>query len=78
MGLPATARSILDLREEHRQAIGHKIASSSYGLRLLDFLFERPIVNVRLIENYLQCAYVTASKIVEQFMELGLLHEITG
>ena len=74
----ATARSILDLREQHRQAIGHKIASSSYGLRLLDFLFERPIVNIRLVENYLQCAYVTASKIVDQFVELGLLHEITG
>lgn len=74
----ATARSILGLREEHRQAIGQHISGSNYGLRLLDLLFARPIVNVRVVENSLQCAYVTASKMVEQFMDLGLLQEITG
>lgn len=73
-----TARSILNLREEHRQTIGQKLGGSAYGLRLLDFLFERPIVNNRLVENNLQCAYVTASKTVEQFVKLGFLKEITG
>jgi Fic family protein len=47
-------------------------------LRLLDFLFQQPIVTVRLVEENLQCAYVTASKTVEQFVELGFLKEITG
>ncbi len=74
----ATARSILDLREEHREIIGQKFSSSNYGLRLLDFLFQQPIVTVRLVEEHLQCAYVTASKTVEQFVELGVLREITG
>ncbi|MBD2003845.1 MULTISPECIES: Fic family protein [Cyanophyceae] len=74
----ATARSILDLREVHREVIGHLTGGSNYGLRLLDLLFAQPIVNVRLVEEYLQCAYVTASKIVEQFAELGLLREFTG
>jgi Fic family protein len=74
----ATARSILNLRETHREIIGQKISSSNYGLRLLDFLFQQPIVTVRLVETNLQCAYVTASKTVEQFVELGLLKEITG
>lgn len=73
-----TARSILNLREEHRQAAGQKLAGSAYGLRLLDFLFERPIVNIRLVENHLQCAYITASKTVEHFVKLGFLKEITG
>ena len=73
-----TARSILDLREEHRQAIGQQTSGSNYSLRLLDFLFKQPIINVRLVENHLQCAYGTATKIVDQFIELGLLHEITG
>lgn len=31
-----------------------------------------------LVEQNLQCAYVTASKTVEQFVEFGLLKEITG
>lgn len=74
----ATARSILNLREAHREIIGQKISSSNYGLRLLDFLFEQPMVTVRLVEENLQCAYVTASKTVEQFVELGFLKEITG
>lgn len=74
----ATARSILNLREEHCQLIDQQIPGSNYGRRLLDLLFERPVVNVRLVEDYLQCAYVTASKMIEQFMALGLLHEITG
>ncbi len=74
----ATARSILNLREAHREIIGQKISSSNYGLRLLDFLFQQPIVTVRLVEEHLQCAYVTASKTVEQFVDLGFLREITG
>jgi Fic family protein len=74
----ATARSILNLREEHCQLIDREIPGSNYGRRLLDLLFERPVVNVRLVQDYLQCAYVTASKMIEQFMDLGLLHEITG
>lgn len=74
----ATARSILNLREVHREMIGQQISGSNYGLRLLDFLFQQPIVTVRLVEQTLQCAYVTASKTVEQFVEFGLLKEITG
>ena len=73
-----TARQILNMREQHREIIGKEISSSSYGLRLLDLLFEQPLVNIRLVEDNLQCAYVTASKIVEQFVNLGLLKEITG
>lgn len=71
-GTQSTLQDVLQL------AIAQKIGGSNYGLRLLDLLFEQPIVNVRLVENYLQCAYVTASKIVDQFMDLGLLHEVTG
>lgn len=74
----STARSILEMREKHREIIGHQISTSSYGLRLLELLFQHPIVNIRLVENELQCTYATASKIVEQFVKLGLLCEVTG
>ncbi|WP_164674602.1 helix-turn-helix domain-containing protein [Spirulina subsalsa] len=47
-------------------------------VRLLDLLFEQPLVNIRFIEKNLGCAYVTANKLVDQFQELGLLKEITG
>jgi Fic family protein len=55
-----TARAILDLREQHRQMIAQKMGSSTSGLRLLDHLFEYPLISTRLIERHLQCSYVTA------------------
>lgn len=73
-----TARSILEMREKHRDIIGQQISSSSYGLRLLDLLFQRPIVSIRFVESELQCTYATASKTVEKFVEINLLNEITG
>ena len=72
-----TARSILDLREKHRDILGRQSGSIN-ALRLLDVLFEQPLINIRVVENKLKCAYVTANKLVEQFQQLGLLKEITG
>lgn len=73
----ATARAILDLREEHRRLIQEK-ASRVNGLRLLDLLFERPLVHVNLVKDSLGIAFVTANKLVEQLEGLGILEEITG
>lgn len=73
-----TAREILSMREAHRQAIAQKMGGSTNGLRLLDHLFEQPIINIRLVERHLDCSYVTASKLVEQLVALDLLREITG
>jgi len=73
-----TARTILKLREEHRQTIATKLGGSANGLQLLDVLFEQPMVTIRTVEQRLTCVYVTASKLVDQFVRLGLLKEITG
>jgi Fic family protein len=74
-----TARSILRLREEHRQMIMEKMGTSaSNALRLLDYLFEQPLITVRVVEKRLQSSYVTAGKLVDQLVELGMLREITG
>ena len=72
-----TARAILDMREAHRLLLMDRTGSPN-ALRLLDFLYTQPIVNIRLVEEQLGCAYLTASKLVEQFEELGLLVETTG
>lgn len=73
-----TARHILALRETQRQLIGEKLGGSAAGLRLLDCLFAQPLVTVRMAERTLSCSYATANKLVEQFVELGTLKEITG
>jgi Fic family protein len=72
-----TARAILDLRDEHRRLIQERVAGVN-GLRLLDVLFERPLVHVNLVKDALGIAFVTANKLVEQLEALGILDEITG
>lgn len=74
----ATARAILILRERHRQMIAERMDGSTGGLRLLDQLFEQPLVTVRLVEERLGCSYATAAKLIDAFESLGLLREITG
>lgn len=73
-----TAQAILRLREEHRQRIGQFSKRSGQGFRLLDLLYEHPIITVRMAEEHLGCCYATANKLVEQFIKLGLLEEMTG
>ena len=74
-----TARAIKNLRETHRQLIGDKLAGrASLGLRLLDYLFEQPLVSVALVEKRLECSFVTANKLVEQLEELKMVRETTG
>jgi Fic family protein len=78
-----TAQSILRMREEHRQLLSTKLAkdkltATPYDFVFLEYLFEQPIITVRLAEERLNCAFVTANKVVERFVKLGLLEEMTG
>ena len=74
-----TSRQIFALREQHSALVNGSLGSSAAsGLRLLDYLYEQPIVNVRVVEKRLQSSFVTANKLVEQFVKLNILKEITG
>lgn len=70
----ATARSILAMREQYRQAV----ASNANAVRLLDYVFEQPILNIRMAEQYLGCAYVTAASAIEMLVQNNILREATG
>ena len=48
------------------------------GLLLLSNLFQRPLVNIKLVATMLDSTFPTASRLVTAFEELGLLVEITG
>jgi len=74
-----TSRRILVLREQHRDLINSSLGSSATsGMRLLEYLYEQPIVNIRLVEKRLKSSFVTANKLVEQFVKLEILRETTG
>jgi Fic family protein len=74
----ATAREILKLREKGREMSLASPGGANYDQRLVDFLFERPIVNVRMVEQGLECSFAKANGMVKAFVELGLLEEMTG
>jgi len=73
-----TARAILTLRETGRAQVLAALGKSSLGQRLFDFLFERPILTVRMAEEHLDCSYAKANQLVEEFVKLELLEEVTG
>jgi Fic family protein len=75
-----TARAIVRMRETHR-AVVEEAGLGLNGLRLVDLLFARPLVNVKLVAELLGgdgVSFRTANGLVSEFTRLGLLHEMTG
>jgi Fic family protein len=58
--------------------ITEKMVNSTNGFKLLDHLFEMPIMTTRAAEEFMNVSYVTASSIIQKMKELGILKEITG
>ena len=67
------ARQIIKLRETHRELISEKMGDANRGFRLLDYLYDQPIVSVRMVEKHLNTSYVTADKVVRQLTGLKIL-----
>jgi Fic family protein len=74
-----TARRILELREHHRRAIGDRMGrSAANGLRVLEQLYEQPIVRVADVQAMLGTTFAGANQIVQRLVDAGVLREITG
>ena len=74
----ATARKILDLRHRvSEQARGEGKAGATL-LRILDLLFEQPVVTVQTVATKLDLSQVTVNKSLARFQELRILREVTG
>jgi Fic family protein len=71
-----TAQAILELRERHRAGVQDRTGLN--GMRLLDLLFDRPLVNVNLVKDSLGVSFATANNLVGAFENAGLVREITG
>lgn len=63
------------MRQLHSEAVAGHGANSP---RLLDHLFDRPLVNVSSVAATLGVSWPIASKLIGQFEERGLLQETTG
>lgn len=75
----ATARNILQMRESHRIIIAENLGyAAGNGHRVLEALYERPIVSVKEVEGITGTTYAAANNLVRRLEELGLLQETTG
>ncbi|HQZ16320.1 MAG TPA: Fic family protein [Vicinamibacteria bacterium] len=74
-----TARRILALRESHRSMIADKLGrAAGNGHRVLEALFNRPIVSVADVREITGTTYAAANTLVARLAALGILMEMTG
>jgi Fic family protein len=74
-----TARRILALRETHRREIAdHLGRAAGNGHRVLEHLFEHPIISVGEVQQWIGTTYQAANQLVERLVGIGVLAEFTG
>lgn len=74
-----TARRILALREEHRLAITRELGrGAGNGHKVLESLFDRPILSVKDVEDLTGVTFTAANRLVQKLEKLGILVEATG
>lgn len=74
-----TAAAILRMREAFRARITEELGrAAANGQRVMDRLFDHPIVNVATVREWLDLTPAGANQIVSRLEGIGLLREITG
>ncbi len=56
-----------------RESFRHDVGESANAVRLLDYAFEQPLLNIRMAEQHLGCAYVTAANAIDVLVRRNVL-----
>lgn len=74
-----TARKILLLREDHRRTITEQFGrAAGNGHRVLEHLYEHPLVSVKDVQDLVGTTYPAANTLVSRLTRCGILREFTG
>lgn len=74
-----TAAAILRMREDYRARITEGLGrAAANGQRVMDRLFDNPIITVATVREWLGLTPTGANQIVSRLENIGLLREITG
>ena len=73
-----TLEKIIDLRKEYEYIIRGFGRQSKLAHKLLLFLFSNPIISVKEVNNELNISFATANSLIQKFLNIGILKEITG
>lgn len=73
-----TARRILTMREKYRHAITENFGrAAGNGHRVLEYLYECPIVSVSHVQDLIGTTYAAANNLVARMVDNGILQEYT-
>jgi Fic family protein len=74
-----TAASILAMREKYRTLITERLGrAAGNGHRVMDQLFDQPIVTAATVREWLDVTPAAAYQIIDRLTDIGILREITG
>ncbi len=73
-----TLENIVTLRQEYEKKIMTMGRRAPLGQKLLLRLFSQPIMGVNQIAHELGVVFITANRLIEEFVEKGILKEKTG
>jgi Fic family protein len=75
----ATARAIVELRENHRQTIIDNFGrAAGNALRVLETLYKTPFTSTTAIQKLLKITFPPASNLIQKMVDAEMLVEITG
>lgn len=74
-----TAAAILGMRKHYRERITESLGrAAANGHRILERLFDHPIINVATVHDWLDVTQAGANNLVRRLVDTGVLREITG
>jgi Fic family protein len=68
-----TAKKIIGMKEEHSRLVNAHIRNPVNGLKLLESLFEQPVITTTYVKKLLNVTYPTANTLINEFCSIGLL-----
>jgi Fic family protein len=73
-----SAREIIQLKDILMEELYKSSIASIYAVRLIDLLFETPMISTKEITDKLKISKEAANELVKKFEKVGILKEITG
>lgn len=73
-----TIKQVLALADDHKKKLIKEKISSPIAIGLLEYLFAKPHVSTHDIAEHFHMTFQTAQKLVNHFIEIEILREITG
>lgn len=75
----ATARAIVELRENHRQTIVDNFGrAAGNGLRVLESLYKSPFTTTNAVQKLLKITFPPASSLIQRMVDADMVVEVTG